>query len=224
MVKDGFTIGGRRSGQAAAERRVMLSYARADRRAGLAALLALDDALAAVLRTTREPMVGQLRLTWWHDALTALDRAPPPAEPVLVALAGAVTPIIPGARLATMVEGWEELLDREPPDDARLRRFAELRGMGLFEMAGTVIGATADDPLPPAGRAWALVDLAGHTADGALSARARAIADDDLGTAARARWSRAARPLGAMFQLARLDAAGAGRRTARMLFHRLTGF
>ena len=64
------------------ERALALSYA-VEGRDALAALLALDDALARLLRSTREPALGQMRLAWWREALERLDTAPPPAEPVL---------------------------------------------------------------------------------------------------------------------------------------------
>jgi phytoene synthase len=62
-----------------------LSYAQAPGRGALGALLALDDALAQLLRTTREPALGQMRLAWWREALARLDHDPVPAEPVLSA-------------------------------------------------------------------------------------------------------------------------------------------
>ena len=41
-----------------------MTYAPATKRPALEALFALDDTLAGILRTTREPLVGQMRLTW----------------------------------------------------------------------------------------------------------------------------------------------------------------
>jgi len=114
-----------------------LSYASPDARPALLALFALDSALAGILRTTHEPMVGQMRLTWWHEALIRLDVTAPPAEPILQALARHVVPQgISGARLAGMIDGWEELLDAEALDDAGIGRHADARGGALFAMAG----------------------------------------------------------------------------------------
>ena len=48
------SVSGRSEG-AEAERTLALSYAPAAARAGVAALLALDDTLGTLLRTTREP-------------------------------------------------------------------------------------------------------------------------------------------------------------------------
>jgi phytoene synthase len=210
-----------------------IGYARPASRPALEALFDLDSALGAILRTTREPLVGQMRLTWWHEALTRLDTAPAPAEPVLAALASTVLPCgVDGARLATMVDGWEELLADDLAGDEAMARFAEHRGAGLFSMAGTVLGAGAADPLTAAGAGWALVDLARHLRDRRAAERALATARASLDVATRPRWSRPARPLGALAHLARLDAAvpldqplpvGSPRRVVRLAWHRLTG-
>ena len=220
MVNSSFTHQGGVTSLRLAERRLVLSYAPARSRDALAALLALDDTLADVLRTTRDAMVGQMRLTWWHDALSRLADAPPPAQPVLAALAAHVAR---PEKLARVVEGWEELLDPGDLDDAALLRFADARGAALFAAAGAATGAAATDPLAAAGRGWALADLAAHSRDPALAGRCRALAAPPLDVARRARWSRGGRPLGAMAHLARLEGRGAARRTARALVHRLTG-
>lgn len=210
------------------ERDLVLTYARADRRAGLAALLALDDALARLLRTTREPALGQMRLAWWREALEKLDHAPAPAEPVLKALEAEVLRHgVTGASLVPIVHGWEVLIEEEQLDADAMRRFGEGRGQ-LFVAAGAVLGA-AGDPLAQAGQGWALADLAGNLEDEKERAAARDLARPLLEDAARARWSRPARALGALAHRARLDlaeapkAAGAPSRVGRLLWHRLTG-
>ena len=215
------------------ESALAIGYARPVLRPALAALIDLDSALGAVLRTTREPLVGQMRLTWWHEALTRLDSALPPAEPVLVALAATVLPLgVSGAQLATMIDGWEELLDDDLSRDEAMMRFAERRGAGLFGAAGAVLGAQPGDPLASAGVGWALVDLARHLRDRSAGEKALAMARAALRAATRTRWSREARALGALARLALLDAAvpldqplpiGAPRRVARLVWHRLTG-
>ena len=214
------------------ERALVLSYASARSRLGTAALLALDDQLGQILRTTREPMVGQMRLTWWHEALTNLDTAPPPAEPVLRALAAEVLPRgVSGTLLAGMIDAWELLLDADTPDDATLEGYA-LRGVILFGAIGTLLGAQPGDPVAPAGRGWALADLARNVGDDALASRAAALAELALAAATKGRWSATARALGALAHLARMDLAvplgqpirrGAPNRVGRLLWHRMTG-
>lgn len=200
-----------------------LSYA-TDGRGAAAALLALDRRLAAILRRTREPLVGQMRLTWWREALERLDTVPPPAEPVLAAIAAEVLPAgVRGADLAPIVDGWEALLE-EPFEAAAIERHAE-RGGALFSAIGCVIGVTAD-PVRLAGEGWALADLACHLTDPAARETAAAAARSRLDRSLAQRWSRRGRMLGGLAHLARLDLAGRTRpahRLWRLLRHRLTG-
>lgn len=213
-----------------AERALVMSYAPADRRAALGALLDLDATLGGVVRAARDPLVGQMRLTWWFDALSALDTVPPPAQPVLRALAGEVIVHgVSGAELAGMIDGWEVLLDAEILDAERLDLFARGRGATLFALAGRVLEASVGDPLAVAGAGWALSDLARHWRDAAAATRARELARAALGAATAARWTRPARALGALAHLARMNLAdlpspaGAPGRVARLAWHRLSG-
>jgi len=191
--------------------------------AGAAALFALDDRLADIVRRTSDPLVGQMRLIWWREALEALDRAPPPAEPILRALAEHVLPSgVRGAALATATDGWEALLE-EPFGDDAIARHGQ-RGAALFEALGAVIGA-GDTTVAEAGRGWALADLAEHLGDAALRNRAAAMARPHLDAARAHYWSRAGRAIGALVLLAQQDLEGTrpAARVGRLLWHRLTG-
>jgi 15-cis-phytoene synthase len=209
------------------ERGLILAYAPAPRRAGLAALLALDDALAKLLRTTREPALGQMRLAWWREALERLDHAPAPAEPVLRALeADVLAHGVPGKALVPIVHGWEVLIEEELLDADAMRRFGEGRG-ALFVAGGALLGSRGD-PLAEAGQGWALADLSGNLHDAEEAALAREMAAPLLDAAARERWSREGRALGALAHRARLDLRpdarlGSPGRVGRLLWHRLTG-
>lgn len=215
------------------ERPLILTYAAAAGRAALAALLALDDALAQLLRTTSQPAVGQLRLAWWRESLAKLDSAPPPAEPVLQGLAAALLPLgVRGESLVPIVHGWEVLVEvEEALDTLALTRFATGRG-SLFRAAGIALAAGTGDPLEQGGQGWALADLARHLGDGTEAEAARATARPLLAAASDVRWSRNGRALGALVHRARLDLAvpltapvpvGAPGRVARLLWHRLSG-
>lgn len=229
MVNERFVLDPQRSRLVIAEpeRRMILSYApNAAAGQGLAALLALDDKLAETVRSTTEPMLGQIRLQWWHDALAKLDDAAPPAEPVLEAVArGVVRDGVRGAEVAEIALAWQALLQDEL-DAEVLKAFAQ-RGARLFELAGRLAGASPGDPLTKAGEGWALADLAGGLSDRGEAAAARMIAEQALAEATGAKWNRNGRALGAMAHLARLDLAGvplgSPRRTGRALWHRLTG-
>ena len=213
----------------APERSLALSYADPVARPALEAVFALDDTLGAILRTTREPLVGQMRLTWWYEALGRLDGAPAPAEPVLTALQTFVLPAgVSGAMLAAMTDGWEALL--EPVLDAvAVERFARDRGRRLFELAGVLLEET-DARIGLAGEGWAMADLSQRLSDAPSRALARGRAVDALEAALRGRWPGRARALGAMALSARFDVSdpppppGSPKRVGRLAWHRLTGY
>ena len=205
------------------ERRLALAYVPTSRRAAVEALWRLDVALASVLATGREPMVSRIRLAWWREALERLDRAPPPAEPVLEALSARVLPAgVTGAGLAAMTDAWEPLLSPDPLSEGDLREYAARRGR-LFALTAQLLGGGEAD-----GEGWALIDFARHSSNQAEAARALELA---RAVAMPVRWPRPLRPLGMLAVLARRDAglglplepAGSPARMMRMVRHRLTG-
>lgn len=184
----------------------------------------LDVTLGAVLATGSEPRVSLIRLAWWREALARLDLAPPPAEPVLQGLAAHVLPVVSGAELAIMEEGWAELTVEGALDGDALARYAGTRGGRLFRYSARLLGIDGD--VEAAGERWALVDLARHSTRDAATAFAAAAGQAPL------KWPKPLRPLGMLDALARRDVArgaesferlGSPGRILRMLRHRLTG-
>lgn len=215
------------------ERRLATAYAARADRAALSALWALDETLAGLLGGTSEPMIGQMRLTWWHEALCGLDRGVVPDQPLLRGLADSVIGRgIAGTTLAAMIDGWEVLLDPDPIDDAALLVHADQRGTALFGAIGSVLGCGPGDSLAEAGRGWALIDLGLHLRDAAARARCFALAEPALIKATRSRWSRRGRPIGMLAVLAIRDLRagpgarrrqGAPARVMRMMWHAACG-
>lgn len=211
------------------DRALVLAYAPADRRAALAAMFRLDEALGQVVRGARDPMLGQMRLTWWHEALSGLGRGTVSPDPVLADLltSGVVPGVTTGPALAAMIEGWEALLD----ESVDFTQFAQMRGGVLFRIGGAVLedyGA----PLEAAGAGWALVDLARHSSTPGAAVQAMDAAMPYLRAAMASSWPRRLRALGALAALAardagrgvhRLEPAGHPARMVRALRHRLTG-
>lgn len=194
----------------------------ATRFAPVASLFALDAQLGTIVRTTTQPIIGQMRLTWWHDALEGLGDGPVPAHPVLQGLAA----LPAAAALTPMIDGWEVLLEDESPDDAALARLAGARGGTLFAAAAQVLGG--EGAAQAAGEGWALADVAAHVGDAALAARATALALPRLDAAVRARWRGPAAALGALAAEARAalrgrGAAGGPQRAGAVLRWRLIG-
>src|SRR3546814_2017922 len=88
---------------------------------------ALDAWMAEIIRSTSEPMIGQMRLTWWHEALTKDPKAGGSGEPLMAALRRQVLPLSGGESLLSLIDGWEVLLQPLPLSDSKLVAFAEQR-------------------------------------------------------------------------------------------------
>lgn len=169
------------------------------------ALWTFDARLADIVRTTTEPLIGQMRMTWWHEALTDESGAKGRGEPLADRLKASIAeaPQLQPALLA-MIDGWETfLLAREGLDDAALEAFARGRGSGLFH----ALCRTADAPdwLGDAGAVWALWDLSGHVSDASsaeLAIRIAARIDREMGP-----WRRGWAPARIAYGLARRDVA-----------------
>lgn len=205
------------------EGRLALAYVPASVRPGVEALWQLDATFAAILATGTQPLISQMRLAWWREALDRLGDAPPPAEPLLRALAAHVLPAVSGTELAAMEGGWLVLLSDAPLGAEELADYAELRGGLLFSYSARLLGDPAF-PVERAGALWALADLARH------SRRGEEVKIPPLEPPVK--WPRKLRPLGMLAVLARRDLEKPGveaekhgrpARILRMIRHRLTG-
>jgi len=126
-------------------------------RPALSIVLQLDRRLARIVSRTSEPMLGQMRLAWWRDALGKPLSERPRGDAVLDAIgehwAGRE------AALLAMVDGWELLVTAERISHAEAEAFATGRGAFFAALAGREEGA-AGERLAAAGYRWALADAA----------------------------------------------------------------
>ena len=142
-----------------------LSYVPRPQRFHLADLFALDAALGDVVRTTREPMVGRIRLAWWRERLQEIDQGIVPAEPRLEAIARvSAATSLSGAQLSTLADGWEPLLEPFPWGSVTIGGVAA-RGSSLFGLASLILGTGAAEVVKLVGSLWSLVDVAKHCSD-----------------------------------------------------------
>jgi phytoene synthase len=212
------------------DRVLALSYVAAARRSAIAALWRVDLAMGQVLAGGREPMISQIKLAWWRESLERLDTSKAPAEPLLQEVETLVIPFgITGGELAEMERGWSVLVEADQLEAEALRTYAQARGGLLFAYSARILGHPGDDMVLAAGQAWALVDLARHSAEADESDAALA--------AVRAlpplqRMPSRLRPLTMLAALALRDAEpdrvkwepqGSPGRMLRMLRHRMTG-
>lgn len=208
-----------------------LTYVPLRDRSALAALFAIDRAMGDVVRSTREPMLGPIRLAWWRERLEDLDAGErAPAEPRLQQAERELLPRgISGHDLAGLEAGWLTLLNPFPWT-IETSEAIWLRGNLLFGLAARVLGG-GDERIQAAGGLWALVDVARHCSDPSsrdmLMRQARSFA----AALGEGNVARPLRPLSMLATLAIRDcrrgepfqAEGSPGRAAAMMRHRLFG-
>jgi phytoene synthase len=136
-----------------AVQRVALAYALPGSREAWLGLLALDTRLAQLVRETREPMLGQIRLAWWRERLAEAAAKRPKGEPLLALLGD------DSERLLPLIDAWEAMLGTAPLPRATIAGFAEGRGQALAGLATALGHPTAAGDTAQLGRSWALADL-----------------------------------------------------------------
>ena len=181
-------------------------YAPAAVRPAWMALHGLDLELESVVAGTTEPMIGQIRLAWWREALEGLDAGKVPAQPLLQLIAAEVLPRgVSGAELAGLEDRWLEMIGAEVVPESHFTG-----GGLLFTWLGRLAGGEAAQA-QALGMAWAVGEApAGRTAASLrpLAGLAKLAARD----AARARAGQAPEPRGSLSrQLAMLGAVAFGR-------------
>lgn len=128
------------------------------------AIYAFNLELARIPETVSEPMVGEIKLAWWRDAIAGLRAGEVREHPVLMALLDALNgdaASLDGC--AELVEARGRDLDPAPFESiAALRSYANATGGTVQELAARVLGATEPVQLAgarKAGTAWAIVAL-----------------------------------------------------------------
>jgi phytoene synthase len=208
-----------------------LTYVPLPNRGAVAALFAIDRAMADVVRTTKEPMLGPIRLAWWRERLEELDdQAKAPAEPRLQQVVRELLPRrVTGRELATLESGWLRLFDPFPWT-VQTSEAIWFRGNLLFGLGARILGR-ADERIQGAGGLWALVDAARHCSNphsrAMLLAQARSFARGTAGV----RFPGPLRPLSMLAVVSMRDCKrgepfereGTPGRAAAMLRHRFSG-
>jgi len=128
----------------------------------LHALLAFGVELSRTVDAASQPMLGEIRLQWWREALEGVFAGSPRAHPVARALAPSVT-----AEMRPLLDGMIEaraadLYETPPADIAALEAYADAVHGALSEAVLLALGLSAPDVLARArrvGTAWGLGDL-----------------------------------------------------------------
>lgn len=135
----------------------------ADQRADVVALYAFNNELAHVAEAVREPLMGEIRLTWWREAVEELFAGRPPrGHPVIQALATAIRRrTLAQAPLEAMIEA--RFADFEPgglADAAAVEAYVDGTAGALMALAVAALGGGEALAVRPAAQAWGLAGLA----------------------------------------------------------------
>lgn len=133
-------------------------------REALLALYAFNIEIAKTRESVSEPMVGEIRLQWWREAIDELYAGRVRQHAVVGPLAEAVEAFaIPRAPLDALIDARAADLDDTPPADlVALEAYADATSGELARLALHVCGgkgSAADAAARHVGAAWALVGL-----------------------------------------------------------------
>lgn len=115
---------------------VASGYALPADRAAWATLFRLDQHLGSLTAQAREPLLAQVRLAWWRDALASAGAPHAAREPLLIDASEHLAGM--GAALAGLASGWECLLGDAPLPPAAMREYLDLRSAAFANMAQQV--------------------------------------------------------------------------------------
>ncbi|QUD87977.1 squalene/phytoene synthase family protein [Phenylobacterium montanum] len=134
-------------------------------RADLIALYAFDQELSHVLSATREPMMAEIRLTWWREAVDEIFAGKPArGHPALQALALAIRRRnLAQAPLDAMIEARFDDIEAAPfTGEAALAAYADRLCGAPLSLALAVLGEGEGAAFRPAAQAWAIARLPGE--------------------------------------------------------------
>jgi phytoene synthase len=130
-------------------------FAPADKRPYLYALYAFNFEIARAREAVREPLVGEIRLQWWRDALQGETRGDVRANPVAAALDDAIVKFrLPRHALVTLIDARIfDLYDDPMPSLNDLEGYGGETSSSLIQLASIIL-ADGSDP--------GTADAAGH--------------------------------------------------------------
>jgi len=127
------------------------------------ALYALNHELARATEAAHEPLVQEIRLTWWREALDEIFAAKPVRRhPVVEAIAQAIRRRdLPAAPFEAMIETRIAAIDAgRPAGDAEVYDHIDATAGALMSLAASTLDAAATlDATRAAARAWGFAGL-----------------------------------------------------------------
>ncbi len=137
-------------------------YAPEDTRQGLFALYAFNYEISKIRQTVSEPMLGEIRLQWWREAIDGIFQGAPRSHEVIQPLAQTIERHdLPPENFLAMIDGrTQDIYDESPADMAALDNYLSLTGGKLTCLAVHIAGQKdIDDLALEMGKAWGYIGL-----------------------------------------------------------------
>ena len=133
----------------------------AEARADLLALYAFNYELSRAAEVATQPLIGEMRLAWWREALDEIfEHRPLRRHPVAQALAQAVRGrALPRQGLEALIDGRLRELEPWPLGEDEVFDYLDATAGCLMTLAAQVLAPGTDADLRPAGRAWGLAGM-----------------------------------------------------------------
>lgn len=132
-------------------------FAPADKRDALVAIYAFDFEVKRIPYLVSEPMLGEIRLQWWREALNGERTDEARLNPLASALLDVISKFdLPRSGFNHLLDGEARLLDATPiVDERELEKLYGQRHGSLFQYAAMILGQSSSRDL---------ADASGHAA------------------------------------------------------------
>lgn len=184
---------------------LVTAYSGAHVRPWFTALFAFDQQLGRIIRDTKEPLLGQMRFTWWQDVIAQPAASRPKGNPVLAGLSQLLDIGLDARRLTKMGDGWQYLLGDNDLTRDMVNAYAKGRGEALFGAIADAAKADNIDDFEELGRLYALWDLARYCSDAAMADHLKTLLQAALPWLKALKIPRDLRPFSIFRHLIRLD-------------------
>lgn len=181
--------------------KLIAAYAKGAHRRGFCVIFAMDNRFGDIVRSTTEPLIGQMKLTWWSDAIEKPTEKRPTGEPLIAEMAFHQTLFEDALLWDELIAGWTILLETGDLDQSLLERYARQRGGAVVKLAAKLCGNKVSDNLLDLGASWALWDIARNISDPKTADLAFEMAAGLSHSAGNANLSREMRPISIMRKL-----------------------
>jgi 15-cis-phytoene synthase len=138
---------------------IALAYAPLKSREVIETLFDLDDVMIRLIRSTREPLLGQIKIQWWVDQFKVLKSGITVApHPILHRFSACDLSERALEKLMIYCENWNLFLSPPPYTHEELLEFSSVR-TSLIEITNEVVGVKAHEH-DMRFKIWCLLDIA----------------------------------------------------------------